>query len=203
VDCGRIVGDIFNANHPAVTDSAENHPSIPPAISADVPDWTRESKKSFFAWDPPRSLLASIRGYQRHAGSRAPWAGFLRRLCVLRHRFWSAVTGADIPVNSRIGGGLLIPHPNGIVIHPSACIGPNCLVFQQVTIGMGDGDGVPTLGGHVDVGAGAKIIGGVRIGEHARVGANSVVLCDVPAGATAVGVPAHILSPVTTGYPNP
>jgi serine O-acetyltransferase len=180
-----------------------------------MPDWARESK-SFFEWDPPRSLLASIRSYQRHAGSRTPWAGLLRRLDVLRHRFWSAVTGADIPLTSRIGGGLSIPHPNGVVVHPHASIGPNCQLFQQVTIGMGSGDGVPTLGGHVDVGAGAKIIGGVHIGDHAKVGANSVVLCDVPAGSTAVGIPARILPRqslsshsreampvVTSSYPNP
>ena len=176
-----------------MTDAAAIPSLPPPTVSADKPDWSRESKR-FFEWSPSRSLIASIRSYQRHADSRMPWAVMLRRLCVLRHRFWSTITGADIPLNSHIGGGLFIPHPNGIVIHPGAAIGPNCLLFQQVTIGMGAGDGVPTLGGHVDVGAGAKIIGGVTIGDHARVGANSVVLADVPAGATAVGVPARILS---------
>jgi len=177
-----------------VTDHAENRPPLPSRVCADKPDWKRESKR-FFEWNPSRSLIASIRSYQRLADSRAPWAWPLRRLCVVRHRFWSAITGADIPLNSRIGGGLCIPHPNGVVIHPDARIGPNCLLFQQVTIGMGTGDGVPTLGGHVDVGAGAKIIGGVTIGDHAKVGANSVVLTDVPAGSTAVGVPARILPP--------
>lgn len=102
------------------------------------------------------------------------------------------VTGAEIPLNAQIGGGLVIPHPNGIVIHPGAVIGPNCLIFQQVTIGSGKG-GVPTIGGHVDIGAGAKILGGVTIGNHARIGANAVVITDVPAGATAVGIPARII----------
>ena len=161
-------------------------------VSAEVPDWTRESKR-FFEWDPARSLLASVRSYQRHAASRLPWAGILRRISVLRHRVWSVVTGAEVPLNARIGGGLLMPHPNGIVIHPAASIGPNCLIFQQVTIGTKGETGVPTLRGHVDVGAGAKILGGVTIGEHARIGANSVVMRDVPAGAMAVGVPAHVL----------
>ena len=86
----------------------------------------------------------------------------------------------------------MIPHPNGIVIHSAAKIGPNCLIFQQVTIGSAHG-GVPALGGHVDIGAGAKIIGAVRIGDHAKIGANAVVLIDVPAGATAVGTPARII----------
>lgn len=115
-----------------------------------------------------------------------------RKLAVLRHRFWSVVTGADVPLNSQIGGGLLMPHPNGIVIHPGAQIGPNCLLFQQVTIGETSG-GVPHLGGHVDVGAGAKLIGKITIGDHAKIGANAVVTIDVPAGATAIGVPAKIV----------
>ena len=162
-------------------------------VLAHVPDWSREEKR-LLQWSPSRSLLASIRAYQRHEASSTPWAGLMRRLCVLRHRFWSVVTASDIPLNSRIGGGLLMIHTNGIVLHPRASIGPNCLIFQQVTIGTADGEGVPTLGAHVEVGAGARILGPVAIGDHARIGANAVVLCDVPAGATAVGVPARITS---------
>lgn len=86
-----------------------------------------------------------------------------------------------------------MPHPNGIVIHPDAVIGPNCLIFQQVTIGLRDGPGAPRIGGHVDVGAGAKILGPVTIGNHAKIGANAVVLSDVPEGATAVGIPAKVI----------
>ena len=86
----------------------------------------------------------------------------------------------------------MMPHPNGIVIHPEAEIGPNCLIFQQVTIGAGLKPGLPIIEGHVDIGAGAKIIGNIRIGAHARIGANAVVLHDVPSGATAVGIPAII-----------
>jgi len=155
------------------------------AISATVADWSREQKRPGER-SPGKSLLASIRDYQKYRGLR-------RKLAVLRHRFWSAVSGADIPVNCGIAGGLLIPHPNGIVIHPRARIGPNCLLFQQVTIG--DAGGVPTIGGHVDIGAGAKILGPIHIGDHARIGANAVVLTDVPAGATMVGVPARLVKP--------
>lgn len=112
----------------------------------------------------------------------------------MRHKFWSVVTGADIPLNCKIGGGLLLPHPNGIVIHPSAQIGPNCLIFQQVTIGTRKGEEMlPVIGGHVDIGAGAKILGNVSIGDHARIGANAVVIIDVPARKTAVGVSATIV----------
>ena len=121
----------------------------------------------------------------------------LRNLAVMRHRCWSIVTGADIPLNSRISGGLMIPHPNGIVIHPEAEVGPNCFILQQVTLAVGV-TGAPRLGGSVLVGSGAKILGGVRIGDNARIGANAVVLEDVPPGATAVGVPARIVERAQT-----
>lgn len=160
-------------------------------VSADTPDWSRE-RKTPFEWSPSRSLLASIRAYQRASASRGWGPAVLRRMAVLRHRWWSMVTGADIPLNCRLGGGLLLPHPNGIVIHPDAEIGPNCLLFQQVTIGVGRG-GVPRIEGHVDIGAGAKIFGAVKVGRHAKIGANAVVLRDVPPGATAVGVPAKVI----------
>lgn len=160
--------------------------------SATIPDWSREAK-GFFAWSPSRSLLASIRAYQRVPHSNLPWHFLRRKLAVLRHRVWSVVTGTDIPVNSRIGGGLQLPHPNGVVVHPNSDIGPNCLLFQQVTLGSRAGR-APRLGGNVVVGAGAKLLGGIRIGDHARIGANAVVLDDVPAGATSVGIPARVLS---------
>lgn len=100
------------------------------------------------------------------------------------------MTGADIPLTCKIGGGLLIPHPNGIVIHPDAKIGVNCLIFQQVTIGTRDkNEGVADIAGHVDIGAGAKILGPVHIGAHARVGANAVVVDDVDPGEMATGMP--------------
>lgn len=166
-------------------------------ISATIPDWSRERCQGY--WDPGLRLLRSIRCYQR-LQNRGLVFRWVSKYWVLQHRFWSVVTGSDIPLNSRIGGGLLIPHPNGVVIHPEAIIGPNCLLFQQVTLGGGGPKpGAPALGGHVDVGAGAKILGGVTIGNHARIGANAVVLCDVPSGATAVGVPARIVRATDQG----
>jgi len=159
-------------------------------ISSTEPDWSRE-KVQRGKYEPWKRLLAVTRKYQRikaGTGSR-----ILLPFLVLQHRFWSSVCGADIPLNTALGGGLIMTHPNGIVIHPDAQIGANCLIFQQVTIGMGRVPGVPVIGGHVDIGAGAKILGGIRIGDHAQIGANSVVLQDVPAGATAVGIPARII----------
>lgn len=158
-----------------------------------APDWSLE-RKPFFAWDPPRSLIASIRSYERNPPGRGPVALLARKLAVFRHRFWSAVTGADIPLNTRIGGGLRLPHPNGIVIHPSVTIGPNCLIFQQVTLGA-NFRGVPVIGAAVDIGAGAKVLGPIVVGDHAMIGANSVVLKDVAAGTVVAGIPARVIPP--------
>lgn len=158
-------------------------------ISNSTPDWSREHK-AFLSWNPSRSLLASIRSYQKY--KNRPLFVCIQKIAILRHRFWSVVTGADIPINTKIGGGLLLPHPNGVVIHPDAIIGPNCLIFQQVTIGTIAGSKQPIVDGHVDIGAGAKILGSIHIGAHAKIGANAVVLIDVPSGKTAVGVPAEI-----------
>lgn len=163
-----------------------------PTVSATEPDWQREHKR-FWQWAPSRALLASIRSWQRHRARRGPVHRLLAAVAVLRHRFWSVVTGADIPLNCQIGGGLLLPHPNGVVIHPDAVIGVNCLIFQQVTLGAGGSPGLPVLQGHVDIGAGAKVLGGVTLGAHAKVGANAVVLVDVPPGATAIGIPARVV----------
>ena len=161
-------------------------------VSAVHPDWSRE-RKSFWTWHPAASLIATLRGYERWSQRRGPVAALMCKMTVLRHRFWSIVSGADIPLCTQIGGGLLLIHPNGIVIHPQATIGPNCLIFHQVTIGALGSGGAPRIGGHVDIGAGAKILGNIKIGDHAKIGANAVVLENVPQYATAVGVPARII----------
>lgn len=157
-------------------------------ISATEPDWSREVPTRW--WDPGYRLLRAIRKHQAARGK------LTRKYWALQHRFWSTVTQSEIHLTQRIGGGLRLPHPTGIILHPEAELGPNCQLFHQVTLGLvEDRDGVPKLGGHVDVGSGAKILGPVTIGDHARVGANAVVLRDVPAGATAVGIPARIIPP--------
>ena len=158
-------------------------------VSAEQPDWRREHLAPG-EWSPGKRLLACIRDYQRWR-ERGLWYTPLRQLAVLRHRFWSAVSGADIPLTCQIGGGLLLPHPNGVVIHPDARIGPNCLIFQQVTLGTVESGGTPVVGGHVDIGAGAKLLGRIIVGDHAVIGANAVVVRDVLSHHIATGIPAR------------
>lgn len=158
-------------------------------VSAVEPDWSRE-RYGGLIWKPERALISSIRYYAKYANNRSIAGFFHRKIAVYRHRFWSIVTGSDISIQCQIGGGLLLPHPTGVVIHTDAKIGPNCLIFQQVTIGMRNG-GVPTIGGHVDIGAGAKLLGPINIGDNVKIGANAVVLNDVEGGCTVVGIPAQ------------
>jgi len=160
--------------------------------SSEIPDWSREYK-SFFSWCPSKSLLASIRCYQKNHANNDLLSKFARKLASYRWHFWSVITGSEVDRNATIGGGLLLPHPTGVVIHKNAIIGTNCMIMQQVTIGQTAKDGVPRIGNKVYLGAGAKILGPVTLGNNVNVGANAVVLCDVPDGCTAVGVPASIV----------
>ena len=105
-------------------------------------------------------------------------------------------TGVSLPAHARIGKGFYIGHFGNIIIHPDTVMGERCMISHGVTIGVLGGDklGVPRLGNDVYVGCGAKILGPVTIGDGAMIGANAVVLKDVPAGATAVGIPARIIT---------
>jgi serine O-acetyltransferase len=164
------------------------------------PQWKRERKR-WFTWDPPRSLIASLRDYERASPRR--FGLLARQSAMLRHRFWSAVTGADIPLGTSMGGGISMPHPNGIVVFPGIVIGPNCHLSEQVTLGTREGrHGGPRLGAGVFVGPGAKVLGPVVIGDGAVIEPNSVVLQDVPPGCIAMGIPAVLLGRASRSPPS-
>ncbi len=118
---------------------------------------------------------------------------FLARCISQWSRFW---TGIEIHPGATIGRRLVIDHGTGIVIGETARLGDDVLLYQQVTLG-GTGKEVgkrhPTIGNNVMVGAGAKILGPITVHDNARIAAGAVVLQDVPAAATAVGVPAQIV----------
>ncbi|MDO9235912.1 MAG: DapH/DapD/GlmU-related protein, partial [Aquabacterium sp.] len=116
----------------------------------------------------------------------------LPKLCYVINRI---VFSAVVPPEVQLGKGVLLGYKGlGVIIHRRAVIGNNVLVGAHVTIGgRGKYHDVPVIEDNVMIGTGAKILGPVRIGRGARIGANAVVVHDVPAGATAVGIPASIL----------
>jgi serine O-acetyltransferase len=130
-----------------------------------------------------------------------------RRFCRFS-RLISAIgqflTTVDIHPGARIGRRLFIDHATGVVIGETTEIGDDVLIYQQVTLGgvsLSHGKRHPTLEDGVIVGAGAKVLGNITIGKEAKIGANSVVIRDVPAGCTAVGVPARVTERIDNKAP--
>lgn len=107
------------------------------------------------------------------------------------------LTGIEIHPGAQIGKRLFIDHGMGVVIGETAIIGDDCLIYHQVTLGgmsAKDEKRHPTLGNNVMVGTGAKVLGNIHIGDNVKIGANCIVIKDVEAGKTIIGVPGEILS---------
>ena len=120
----------------------------------------------------------------------------------LVERFIEITTGISIPAQATIGKGLRIHHFGGIIVHSAAAIGEYCTVYHGVTLGdRGGWGGAPRVGNRALIGAGAKLIGEVVIGDDCVIGANAVVHTSVPAGYLAVGVPAIIKKRDVTKQP--
>ena len=123
---------------------------------------------------------------------------------ILRH--YGYKFGISISQNIQIGSGLVFGHYGCIIVNPNCVIGKNCAICQGVTIGQvnrGDKKGVPIIGDNVYIGPGAKVIGGIRIGNNVAIGANCVVTKDIGDNAVVVGVPGKIISHNgSTGYIN-
>ena len=138
------------------------------------------------------SGLKAVRSYRRaHWFYQHKWFTIARIISQrARHK-----TGIEILPGAQIGKGLFIDHGMGVVIGETTVIGDNCLLYQGVTLGgtgKDKGKRHPTLGDNVMVGAGAKVLGPINIGNNVKVAANAVVLKDIPDNCTAVGVPARI-----------
>ena len=124
--------------------------------------------------------------------------GLLRKLFSLvyhvLYKLVQIVTGIELPCEVPVGRGFVIEHSGGIVVSGFASFGNDCRLRNGVVIGLSrvDEPCAPCFGDDVDVGAGAKILGDIRVGNHVRIGANAVVITDVPDNCIAVGVPAVI-----------
>ena len=135
-----------------------------------------------------------------HRLSHRLWRGGLKWLARFVSHIGRWLTGIEIHPGATIGRRFFIDHGMGVVIGETALIGDDCTLYHGVTLGgtsWNKGKRHPTLGKGVVVGAGAKILGPVTIGDGAKVGSNAVVVKDVPARATAVGIPARILDDET------
>jgi serine O-acetyltransferase len=181
-------------------------PAVPTAIAPDAPapglfalikedwiahgrDWTRPGFRSIAVY-----RFGVWRMSLRPKLLRAP-VSILYRWMFRRCRNGY---GIEIPYSARVGRRVIIEHQSGIVIHGNCEIGDDCIIRQGCTLGNKSLDrphDAPRLGKRVNVGAGAKILGAVSVGDDAIVGANSVVLKDVPPGMIAVGLPAMNVAP--------
>ena len=147
-------------------------------------------------------------GVANHHVGRLTAASKNRVVRVVGGRFYGlcslaidVVSGVQINREARIGADFRVVHGWNVKIHPDAIIGDRVGIMHDVTIGTTpDSSAAPIIGNDVFIGAGAKVLGAVRIGDRARIAANSLVITDVPAGATAVGVPARVLH--YTGRPD-
>ena len=165
----------------------------------------REEIESIRARDPAaRSGLEVVLCYPGfhavlfHGMASAAWRARLYLIARLVSQFGRFLTGIEIHPAATIGRRLFIDHGSGVVIGETAEIGDDVTLYHGVTLGgtsLDAGKRHPTLSDGVIVGAGAKILGPVLVGKDARVGANAVVLADVPAGVTMVGIPARMVVP--------
>lgn len=134
----------------------------------------------------------------------------IHAVALIRFQFWCARHGLptivaakllfwffkiEISREARIGPGLRLPHPMGIIIAPRVEIGSDCDLYADIRLVLANGHKQgPRIGSHVFLGDGAKVVGNVSVGDHAVIGVSSVVTKDIPAHATAVGIPAKVIN---------
>ena len=170
------------------TTSSEPTPGLCALIREDLRahggDWTRPGFRTLAAY-----RFGVWRMSIRSKVLRAPFSVLYRwmfRYC--RNRY-----GIELPYTAQVGRGVVIEHQGAIVIHGASVLGDGCVIRQGVTLGnryLDRPDEAPRLGKNVNVGAGAKLLGAFAVGDSAVIGANAVVLRDVEAGQTVVGIPA-------------
>ena len=171
-----------------------------------------------------KNILADLRAYDGKWGTQGFWVMVVYRFGrwrygvqpVLLRKFFSLIyhvlyklvqilTGIELPCEVPVGRNFVIDHFGGIIISGYAKFGDNCRIRDGVVVGLRrvEDKRAPIVGNNVDIGSGAKLLGQIKIGDNVLIGANAVVLCDVPDNSIAVGVPAVVksrqtLAPVST-----
>lgn len=161
-------------------------------VTANRSDWSKPGSRAL--------IVHRFGNWRMQIGNRVLRAPFtlLHRSLFRRCR---NIYGVEIPWSAKVGRNVVVEHQGGIVIHGDATIGDGSTIRQGVTIGNRSLDApfdAPVIGRDVNIGAGAVIVGAIRLGDGCAVGANSVVLHDVPAGATVAGAPARPVSAAAT-----
>ena len=167
-----------------------------------MPDFFEQIKSDWIShgrdWTRPgfRALAIYRFGVWRMTIRSHLWRAALSLVYRILYRRARDVYGIEIPYTAKIGQKVVFEHQHGIVIHGASVIGDGCIIRQGVTLGIRSLDRLdeaPILGSRVNVGAGAKLLGKIHIGDNVNIGANSVVLVDVEKNATVAGVPARVL----------
>jgi serine O-acetyltransferase len=162
-------------------------------------DWTRFREHGYSAWGSEGFWALGLHRLQKVVRELQPgwlWAPARLVLRVVRKLF-VIVTLIDIGPDTEIGPGLIIPHGGPIRVHGDTKIGADCALHHMCTIGAGPRPGGATIGDHVYIGCHSSIIGAVTVGDGAMIAANSLVISNVPAGFTAIGVPAKMLPKIS------
>ncbi|HET7615683.1 MAG TPA: serine O-acetyltransferase EpsC [Bacillales bacterium] len=149
--------------------------------------------------DHPLKIIITNRGFQSlfmYRLSHLLWKRKIPIIPMILTRVIQILYSIDIDWRAEVDGGVKIIHGMGTVIGQGAKVGSGCTIFHGVTLGIAGrckNDGFPTIGENTTLGAGSKLLGPIKIGKNAKIGANAVVTKNIPSGATAVGIPAQII----------
>ena len=170
----------------------QHHPDITRAVESDIAA-CYERDPACDAYSLPLLYFKGFHAIQTHRINHALWRQERKTLAYFLQNRASEVFGVDIHPGAKFGCGIMFDHGTGIVIGETAVLGNNISLLHGVTLGGSgkeSGDRHPKIGDGVMIGANASILGNIRIGENAKIGAGSVVVADVPSSITVVGVPA-------------
>jgi serine O-acetyltransferase len=171
-------------------------------LKACIEDFARFRENELSGWGSEGFYALVLFRFQKTINNQRPiWLWWPLRLALkIVKKLFVIVTLIDIHPDAEIGPGLIIPHGGPIRVHGETRIGSDCALHHMCTIGAEPSGTGAVIGDHVYIGCHSSIIGRVIIGDGAIIAANLLVISNVPAGATAIGVPARMLPPMPRGW---